>query len=140
MPKQGQFFGNVNAGSEVKVTNGRNFSYPGYNEILTGIADPKIDSNAKVQNQGDALLEWLNGQDDFRHRVAAFGSWDVFPYIINRWRSRVRVVAGWQPLVGMGLLSKGRVCDQPAVAEALRMWEECCYSSFHISCGCRGVF
>ncbi len=127
--KQGQIFGNVNAGSEVRVTNGRNFSYPGYNEILTGFADPKIDSNNKVPNQNVTVLEWLNGQDDYRNRVAAFGSWDVFPYIINRWRSRVRVVAGWRPLVGMGL-SKEEFLIGRLMAETPRMWEECCYDSF----------
>jgi hypothetical protein len=127
--KQGQVFGNVNAGSEVKVTNGRNFSYPGYNEILTGIADPKINSNEKVPNQNVTVLEWLNGQDDFRSRVAVFGSWDVFPYIVNRWRSRVRVVAGWRPLSGMGL-SKEEFLISRLVAETPRMWEDCCYDSF----------
>ena len=111
--KNGQIFGNVDAGSEVRVTNGKNFSYPGYNEILTGVADPKITSNHKIPNQNVTVLEWLNGQDDFRNRIAVFGSWDVFPYIVNRWRSRVRVVAGWRPLMGMGLI-EGRVLDQPA--------------------------
>ncbi len=127
--KQGQIFGNVNAGSEVRVTNGKNFSYPGYNEILTGSADPKIESNDKVPNQNVTVLEWLNGQDDFRNRVAAFGSWDVFPFIINRWRSRVRVVAGWKPLVGMGL-SKEELLISRLVTETPRMWENCCYDSF----------
>ncbi len=127
--RQGQIYGNVNAGSEVRVTNGRNFSYPGYNEILSGFADPKIDSNEKVPNQNVTVLEWLNGQDDYRNRVAAFGSWDVFPYIINRWRSRVRVVAGWHPLVGMGL-SKEEFLISRLMAETPRMWEECCYDSF----------
>jgi hypothetical protein len=47
---QGQIFGNQNKGSVVKVTNGKNFSYPGYNEIITGAADPRIDSNNKVPN------------------------------------------------------------------------------------------
>ena len=82
--KEGQIFGNVNAGSEVRVTNGKNFSYPGYNEILTGFADSNIDSNDKVPNRNVTVLEWLNTTDAFHNRVAAFGSWGVFPYIINR--------------------------------------------------------
>src|SRR5579883_1140638 len=49
--RQGQVFGNAEAGETVKVTNGRNFSYPGYNELFTGWADPRIDSNNKVANQ-----------------------------------------------------------------------------------------
>ena len=48
MAKNGQLYGNANAGSEAKVTNGRNFSYPGYNEIFTGWADPSIDNNEKI--------------------------------------------------------------------------------------------
>jgi Type I phosphodiesterase / nucleotide pyrophosphatase len=127
--RQGQIYGNVNAGSEVLVTNGRNFSYPGYNEILTGRADPKIDSNDKVPNQNVTVLEWLNGQDEYRNRVAAFGSWDVFPFIINRSRSRVRVVAGWHSLVGMEL-SREELLISRLMAETPRMWEECCYDSF----------
>ncbi len=127
--RHGQLYGNSAAGSEVKVTNGRNFSYPGYNEILTGFADPKIDSNDKVPNQNVTVLEWLNGQDDFRSRVAAFGSWDRFPFIINCWRSRVRVVAGWKPLVGMGLSSEERLMSR-LIAETPRLWDDCCYDSF----------
>ena len=127
--KNGQIFGNVDAGSEVRVTNGMNFSYPGYNEILTGMADPKITSNHKIPNQNVTVLEWLNGQDDFRNRVAVFGSWDVFPYIVNRWRSRIRVVAGWRPLMGMGL-SKEEFLISRLVAETPRMWEDCTYDSF----------
>src|SRR5437867_2478723 len=37
--ERGQIFGNQKKASIAKVTNGKNFSYPGYNEILTGFAD-----------------------------------------------------------------------------------------------------
>src|SRR5262249_14721212 len=40
--KQGQIYGNRKAGSEAWVTNGLNFSYPGYNETLTGAPDPRV--------------------------------------------------------------------------------------------------
>ena len=43
--KQGQIFGNQTKGSVARVTNGMAFSYPGYNEMLTGYPDPKIDRN-----------------------------------------------------------------------------------------------
>ena len=95
---QGQIFGNAEAGSEAKVTNGKNFSYPGYNEIFTGIADPAINSNDKIPNPNVSVLEWLNRQDAFRGRVAAYGAWDVFPYILNQERSGIKVVAGWSPV------------------------------------------
>jgi Type I phosphodiesterase / nucleotide pyrophosphatase len=127
--KRGQLYGNSTAGSEVRVTNGKNFSYPGYNEILTGQPDPKIDSNEKIPNQNVTVLEWLNGQDDFRNRVAAFGSWDVFPFIINRERSKLPVVAGWSPLLESGLSSEERLLGR-LIAETPRLWADCCFDSF----------
>jgi hypothetical protein len=96
--KEGQVLGDVNADSIVRVTNGRYFSYPGYNEILSGFADDSIDSNAKRPNRNVTVLEWLHQNPSYRGRVAAFGSWDVFPYIINQQRSGIYVNAGWQEL------------------------------------------
>lgn len=94
---QGRVFGNPEDGSVMRVTNGHNFSYPGYNELLTGFADPRVDSNDKRPNPNVTVLEWFNGRPGFEGRVAAFCSWDVFPFIINAERSRVPVNAGWQP-------------------------------------------
>src|SRR5580700_6215202 len=42
---RGQIFGNQNKGSIARVTNGMAFSYPGYNEMLSGRPDPQINSN-----------------------------------------------------------------------------------------------
>lgn len=95
---QGQVFGDPDHDCLARVTNGLNFSYPGYNEILTGVADPRVDSNAKRNNPNVTVLEWLAGRPGFADHVAAFCSWDVFPYIINRQRSGLYVNAGWQPL------------------------------------------
>jgi hypothetical protein len=129
MAKNGQLYGNANAGSEVKVTNGRNFSYPGYNEIFTGAADPAIDSNDKHENGNVSVLEWLHGHDDFHRRIAAFGSWDRFPYILNSARSRIRVVAGWKPLVGRGLSTEERLLSR-LISETPRIWDDCTYDTF----------
>src|SRR5262245_4202537 len=41
--QHGQLYGNRTKGSAVQVTNGKRFSYPGYNEILTGTPDPRVD-------------------------------------------------------------------------------------------------
>jgi Type I phosphodiesterase / nucleotide pyrophosphatase len=129
MAKNGQLYGNANAGSEAKVTNGRNFSYPGYNEIFTGWPDPSIDSNEKNQNGNVTVLEWLNGQEDFHRRIAAFGSWDRFPYILNSSRSGIRVVAGWRPLMGRGLSTEERLLSR-LVVETPRIWDDCTYDTF----------
>ena len=94
---EGQVYGNRLRGSLADVTNTRVFSYPGYNEILTGFADSLIDSNDKIPNANTTVLEWVNRQPGFEGRVAAFGSWDGFPYIINEERSGVPVNAGFEP-------------------------------------------
>ncbi len=98
--KQGQIWGNRAKGSEVRVTNGRNFSYPGYNEFLTGYADPKIDSNDKNLNANTNVLEWLNTRPDFRGRVAASINWDVLPWILNAPRAGFPVWSGFDVPAG----------------------------------------
>lgn len=92
--RNGAVIGNRDAGSCARVTNPWYFSYPGYNEILSGVADPAIDSNAAVPNPNRTVLEWLNAQADFAGKVAAVASWDVFPAIINTERSGVPVNVG----------------------------------------------
>ncbi len=103
---EGQLYGNRALGSRVDVTNNRVFSYPGYNEILTGFADPRIDSNAKVPNRNRTVLEVLNAMPGFAGRVAAFGSWDVFPFIVNEARSGVPVNAGFETAGGTRLTDR----------------------------------
>tara|TARA_B100000945_G_scaffold190212_1_gene152780 strand:- start:880 stop:1293 length:414 start_codon:yes stop_codon:yes gene_type:complete len=44
----GILIGNKNEGSNIKLTNDQLFSYPGYNEILTGSPDSSITSNDKI--------------------------------------------------------------------------------------------
>lgn len=95
--REGQLYGNRDLQSDAFVTNGRNFSYPGYNELLTGFADDRIDSNDKKNNPNVNVLEWLNRKKDYRGRVAAFGAWDCFPYILNSERSGFLVNAGYDP-------------------------------------------
>ena len=95
----GQLYGNRDLGSKVNVTNNQLFSYPGYNEILTGKADnERIHSNDKIYNPNTNVLEFINSQPSFKGKVAAFTSWDVFPYIINDKRSGVFVSTGVAPV------------------------------------------
>ncbi len=101
--RDGQLYGNRWKGNKVNVTNGHWFSYPGYNEILTGRSDPRINSNDKIPNPNVTVLEWINRQPGFQGRVAAFGSWDVFPFIINEERSGVPVNAGYEAASGNDL-------------------------------------
>ncbi len=94
--EHGQLYGNQNKGSVARVTNGKKFSYPGYNELFAGFADPRIDSNHKILNPNVTVFEWLRGRPGLRRRVAVFGSWDAFPYILNRERSRLPVWPAWE--------------------------------------------
>jgi hypothetical protein len=89
LAKRGQVFGDATRGSVARVTNGLRFSYPGYNELLSGVADPRIDSNDKVANPNVTVLEWLNRQSAFKGKVAAFASWELLSWILNEPRSGV---------------------------------------------------
>jgi len=94
--RQGQLFGNQTKGSLAHITNDKRFSYPGYNEILTGYPNPDIKSNAKVPNPTPTVLEWLHQKPAFKGSVAAFSAWDVTPFIINRERCGFPVMGGWE--------------------------------------------
>lgn len=93
--QQGITVGDRSQGSAINVSNPYQISYPGYQELLAGFSDPSIRSNNKVANPNVTVLEWLNQQPQMQHKVAAFGSWDLFPYILNTERSGLTVNAGF---------------------------------------------
>ena len=95
---QGQVFGDPSRGSRSGVTNGLWFSYPGYAEMLSGLADPRVDSNDKVPNPNVTVFEWLNGLPGYRGRVATFGAWNVLPFIVNTQRSGLPAGDGFPPV------------------------------------------
>ncbi len=95
---EGQLLGNRQYSNLANVTNNQWFSYPGYNEILTGAADnERVHSNDKFYNPNVTVLEFINSKPNFRGKVVAFTSWDTFPFIINDQRSGVMVNAGLVP-------------------------------------------
>jgi hypothetical protein len=96
--KQGQIFGDASSGSRSHVTNGLWFSYPGYSEMFSGVADLRVDSNNKVPNPNVTVLEWLNSRPGVAGKIAAFGSWDVLPFILNTERSHLSVGSGFKPV------------------------------------------
>lgn len=122
MAKQGQVFGNQDKGSIAQVTNGLNFSYPGYSETFCGFADPRVNSNNKVGNPSVSVLEWLNGMKPFHGRIAAFGAWDLFPFILNRERSGLFVNAGYEPIKDIKITPAYEVLNR-LKAETIRYWE-----------------
>ena len=119
---QGQVFGDRPAGGGMRVTNGRKFSYPGYQEMLAGYPDSAIDSNAKTPNPNVTVLEWLLARPGLAGRVAVFGTWDVFPFIVNEVRSGIPVNAGWEPLV-LRVPTPGQALLNTLMETLPRIWE-----------------
>jgi len=126
--RQGQIFGNRPQGSDAQVTNGLKFSYPGYNEMFTGAADPRIDKNNFGPNPNVTIFEWLNQQPGFRGRVAAFGAWDNFNDIFNRTRCGFFLRAGWEPPVA-GRLTRVEQQLDLLIRTTLRLWDDNLYDS-----------
>lgn len=113
LAREGQLYGNRDFENKVDVTNRQVFSYPGYNEILCGFADDeRINSNDKIPNPNTTVLEFINKQPKYAGKVAAFGSWDVFPYIINEERSGVPVNAGFETATGARLTDKEKFLNE----------------------------
>ncbi len=90
---EGQLYGNRWAGNKVNNANPYWFSYPGYNEIFTGYPDTAVNSNDKIWNKNTNVLEFINQQKKYSGKVAAFSTWDCFPYILNTQRSGLYVNA-----------------------------------------------
>jgi hypothetical protein len=96
--KNGILYGNRDLGSRAHVSNNHWFSYPGYNEFLSGYTDDqRIKSNNKIPNPNATVFEWLEHTPGFEDKVAAFGAWDAFPYIFNTARCGFPVDDGDRP-------------------------------------------
>jgi hypothetical protein len=93
--RTGQIYGNQALGSVARVTNGKAFSYPGYNEMTTGYPNDAIDSNEYGMNPHASVFEWLNHFDEFHGRVAVYGTWNAYRRIFNEPRSGLVMQAGW---------------------------------------------
>ena len=75
--KKGQIYGNRNLGNKVNVKNTYWFSYPGRSETWTGYVDTALNSNNKIHNPNENVMEFINRQKGFKGKTAAFASWDV---------------------------------------------------------------
>lgn len=94
LAQKGQLYGNRHLDNKVNTANIYAFSYPGYNEIFTGNTDLLVSSNKKKTNENINVLEYLNTKTEFKGKVVAFTSWDVFPYILNEERNGMLVNSG----------------------------------------------
>ena len=90
----GQLYGNRDLGNKVDCTNHRLISYPGYSEMLVGFKNKKIRSNRKIENPHPTVLEVIENNHRFKDEVAAFTTWDAFPYILRTSKSGIYLNAG----------------------------------------------
>lgn len=122
---EGALYGNRSKGNKVDVANPHWFSFPGYSEIFTGIADEKINSNSYPPNPYTNLLEFLNKEPEFKNKVAAFGAWEAFDRILNEERSKFPVTKAYDSLPGK-LTADGRLI-QKMLQESYKPWhnDEC---------------
>ncbi len=99
MRRHGSIAGNPALKSRVSLANRHWFSYPGYAEILLGVAhDERISSNDPIQNPYPTVLEFLRERLSLPAAgVAVFGSWEVFTAIVQSKPGAVTVNAGYQP-------------------------------------------
>lgn len=98
--RNGQLYGNRLYNNKVDCANPYWFSYPGYNEILTGFPDTAVNSNEYKPNPHITVLEYINKQPAFAGKVAAFGAWEAFDRILNKERCGFPVVAAFSPTGG----------------------------------------
>ncbi len=127
--KEGQVFGNPARHARARSTNGLKFSYPGYSEMFCGVADSRIDSNAKRDNPNLSVFEFLNGRPGLGGRVEAACTWDVFPSILRARRNGMPVHAGWEPLRGSELTARERGLNE-TMGVMPRYWPDNAFDVF----------
>jgi len=126
---RGQIFGNQALGSVARVTNGLAFSYPGYNEMLTGHPDARINSNEFGPNPNVSVLEWLNTLPDLKGQVSVFATWATFKDILNVPRSHLPLQVGWD-LPYHGELSERQALLNRLYETTTRLDDEDLYDAF----------
>lgn len=110
--KKGQLYGNRNLGSKVNVTNPFWFSYPGYNEIFTGYADKRVNSNDYGPNPNVTVQEYISQQPGYKNSVATFASWAAFNRIMNEERCGFPVNAGYEALEGTNITAGQKAINE----------------------------
>lgn len=128
---KGQIFGDRSRKAPTQLTNGLKFSYPGYSEMFCGLADPEIDSNAKKPNRNLSVLEFLNARPEFKGRVAAFCTWDVFPSIFRSKQNGLPVHTGWRPIADAPLNERQRMLNE-LLPNLPRYWPDNCFDFVHM--------
>lgn len=126
---KGQIFGNAKIGSSAQVTNGLKFSYPGYNEMLSGAPNARIRSNSFGPNIDTTVFERLARVPAFTGRVAAFATWAVFNDIFNEKRAGFFVQAGYEPPVAAPRTRSDSLLNW-MYRTTFRMWDDNTFDAF----------
>ncbi|TDO26875.1 phosphoglyceromutase [Sediminibacterium goheungense] len=126
---KGQLYGNRTVGSNVNVSNRYWFSYPGYNEILSGYADDRINSNDYAPNPNTTITEFFNQQPALKGKVGAFGAWEAFNRILNEQRSGVPVVAAYDTCGGKKPNTNELMINK-LLRDSHKQWGEECFDVF----------
>ncbi len=129
--KHGQLYGNQDKGSAAVLTNGKKFTYPGFNEMFTGYADERIDKNEKRNNPNVTVLEWLHRKPAFAQRVVGFANWDVHPYVLNSQRSGIPVWTGYDTNLPATPGSRLELVQQ-IHRDTTPYWPDMSYDSFYL--------
>ena len=125
----GQIFGNPAKESVARVTNGLAFAYPGYNEMITGRADPRISANEFGANPNVSVFEWLNGLPELHGRVAVYGTWATFKDIFNVKRSNLPMLVGYD-LPYSGELTPRQALLNRLYTSTTKLDDEAVYDAF----------
>lgn len=97
---QGRIYGNRWYNNRVNVSNKTNISNPGYSEIFTGYVDPEINSNELKYNKNTNVFEFINEQEDFAGKVAAFASWSKIHGYLNSQKNDFIISGGYSASPG----------------------------------------
>jgi hypothetical protein len=128
MVPQGAIYGNRDKGSDASVTNGLNFSYPGYSETLTGHADPRIHSNDNIPNPNVTVLEWLDrgwkkAEPSAHDLTGVFGAWEVIGGAVNAQRCGFPVNVAYEPFTSIPMTPRLDLLNH-LKAESPRIWPD----------------
>lgn len=95
--RQGTLIGNANKGSQMRVANKTNISYPGYCEMMTGMVDESIKENDAVNNLHRNVLEAANADPRYKGKVMMYGSWIPTRYAIHNEPAGLPASVGFEP-------------------------------------------
>ena len=97
--KKGLIIGNRNKNSVMRVANWTKISYPGYSEMMTGMADDAIADNAPVNNPHRNVLEAANEDSRYKGSVMMYGSWISTRFAIHNELAGIPASVSYEPNV-----------------------------------------